>query len=144
MLAGKEVSRFEIFVEFVNRLKTETAKKEAIMEELAMELESNKGIAAMGLKDADDHNKESDFETFIYNSFIDAFYDDFDVSLANLFEADDLFFSKVDAIKYEFAYLCDVFPNGYSICNDHFMYMFDINFVLLNLRGKTVIFYGYK
>ena len=94
-----------------------------------MDLGYNEDIATMGLKDANDQNKESDFETFIHNSFIDAFYDDFDVSLANLFEADDLFFFKVDVMKSEFAYLCDVFPNGYSICNDHFMHMFDINSV---------------
>ena len=23
--------------------------------------------------------------------------------------------------------MCDVFPNGYSVCDDHFMHMFDIN-----------------
>ena len=40
---------------------------------------------------------------------------------------DDLFYSKVNVMKSDFAYLCDVFPNGYSICDDHFMHMFDIN-----------------
>ena len=60
-------------------------------------------------------------------------YDDFDVSLANLFEADDSFFSKVDAMKSEFAYLCDVFPNGYSACDNHFMHIFDINSVQTEL-----------
>ena len=30
-------------------------------------------------------------------------------------------------MKSDFAYLCDVFPNGYSVCDDHFMHMFDIN-----------------
>ena len=30
-------------------------------------------------------------------------------------------------MKSDFAYLCNVFPNGYSICDDHFMHMFDIN-----------------
>ena len=44
-----------------------------------------------------------------------------------LFKIDDLFYSKVNAIKSDFAYLCDVFPNGYSVCDDHFMHMFDIN-----------------
>ena len=56
-------------------------------------------------------------------------YDDFDVSLTELFEANNLFFSKVNAIKSDFAYLCDVLPNGYSYCNDHFMHIFDINYV---------------
>ena len=58
---------------------------------------------------------------------MDVFYDDYDVSFAALFETDDLFYSKVDAMKSDFAYLCDVSPNGYSICDDHFMHMFDIN-----------------
>ena len=44
-----------------------------------------------------------------------------------IFDIDDLFFSKVNAIKYNFAYLCDMLHNGYSICDDHFMHMFDIN-----------------
>ena len=30
-------------------------------------------------------------------------------------------------MKSYFAYLCDVFPNGYSVCGDHFMHMFNIN-----------------
>ena len=42
---------------------------------------------------------------------------------------DDIFFSKVDAIKSEFAYLCNVFLNGYYVCDDHFMHIFDINSV---------------
>ena len=58
---------------------------------------------------------------------MDVFYDDYDVSFAALFETDDLFYSKVDAMKSDFAYLCDVSPSGYSICDDHFMHMFDIN-----------------
>ena len=32
-------------------------------------------------------------------------------------------------MKSNFAYLCDVLPNGYAICDDHFMHMIDINFV---------------
>ena len=51
------------------------------------------------------------------------------MSVVNLFDIDDLFFSKVNAMKYNFAYLCDVLPNGYSICDDYFMHMFDINSV---------------
>ena len=39
------------------------------------------------------------------------------------------FYSKVNVINANFTYLCDVFPNGYSIYNDHFMHMFDINSV---------------
>ena len=43
------------------------------------------------------------------------------------FETDDLFYSKVNAMKSYFAYLCDVSSNDYSVCDDHFMHMFDIN-----------------
>ena len=35
----------------------------------------------------------------------------------------------LNAMKFDFSYLCDVFPNGYSIYDDHFMHMFDINYV---------------
>ena len=58
---------------------------------------------------------------------MDVFYDDYDVSFAALFETDDFFYSKVNVMKSDFAYLCDVFPNSYSVCDDHFMHMFDIN-----------------
>ena len=36
-------------------------------------------------------------------------------------------------MKSDFAYLCNVFPNGYSICDDHFMHIFDINFTQTKL-----------
>ena len=49
------------------------------------------------------------------------------ISLASFFEIDDLFFSKVDAMKYEFTYLCNVFPNGYFAFDNHFIHIFDIN-----------------
>ena len=58
---------------------------------------------------------------------MDVFYDDYDISFAALFEINDLFYSKVNAMKSDFAYLCDVSPNGYSVCDDHFMHMFDVN-----------------
>ena len=51
------------------------------------------------------------------------------MSVANLFDTDDLFFLKVNAMKSDFAYLCDVLPNDYSVCDDHFIHMFDINSV---------------
>ena len=47
--------------------------------------------------------------------------------MANLFDTDDVFFSKFNAMNSNFAYLCDVLPNGYTVCDDHFMHMFDIN-----------------
>ena len=30
-------------------------------------------------------------------------------------------------MKSDFSYFCDVFSNGYLVCDDHFMHMFDIN-----------------
>ena len=47
--------------------------------------------------------------------------------MGNLFDTDDLFFSKVNEMNSDFSYLCDVLPNGYTVCDDHFMHMFDIN-----------------
>ena len=49
--------------------------------------------------------------------------------MANLFDTDNIFFSKVNAMNSNFAYLCDVLPNGYAVCDDHLMHMFDINSV---------------
>ena len=60
---------------------------------------------------------------------MDIFYDDLDISFANLFETDDLFFSEVNTMKSDFTYLCDVFSNGYFVYDDHFLHMFDINYV---------------
>ena len=57
------------------------------------------------------------------------FYDNLDIALTNMFEIDDLFFSKVNVMKSNFTYFCDVFPNGYSVCADHFIHKFDINLV---------------
>ena len=30
-------------------------------------------------------------------------------------------------MKSSLSYLCDIFPNGYLVCDDHFMHIFDIN-----------------
>ena len=60
-------------------------------------------------------------------------------SLLLYFETDDLFYSKVDAMKSDFAYLCDVSPNGYSVCDDHFMHMFDINSTQTELFNLGII-----
>ena len=58
---------------------------------------------------------------------MDLFYDDYDVSLTILFEIGNLFYSKMNEMKSYFAYLCDVLPNGYFVCDAHFMHIFDIN-----------------
>ena len=100
--------------------------------EVAVESFKGKEAAAEERKDADgDANQNEEtavtLETFIENSFVNASFDDVDVSFFSLFELDDLFFSKVDVMKFDFAYLCDVLPNGYVHCDDHFMHIFDIN-----------------
>ena len=79
------------------------------------------------MKTTDDQYEKLDLKAYILNSIMDVFYDDYDVSFAALFETNDLFYFKVNAMKSDFAYLCDVFPNGYSVYDDHFMHMFDIN-----------------
>ena len=77
------------------------------------------------MKATDDQDEELDLKAYVLSCIMDVFYDDYDVSLAALFETDNLFYSKVNAMKSDFAYLCDVF--GYSVYDDHFMHMFDIN-----------------
>ena len=81
------------------------------------------------MKDVVDQEEECDFKSYVLNSIIDVFYNVLDIALENMFEIDDLFFSKVNAMKSNFTYLRDVFPNGYSICADHFIHKFDINLV---------------
>ena len=53
--------------------------------------------------------------------------------MANLFDIDDLFFLKGNAMNSNFAYLCDVLPDSYAVYDDHFIHMFDINFVQTKL-----------
>ena len=101
--------------------------KEAMIEELVLSEELEEVIPAPERKEADDQKGECDFAYFIFNNIIDVFYDDIEISVGNLFDTDDLFFSKVNTINSDFAYLCDVLPNGYTVCDDHFMHMFDIN-----------------
>ena len=36
-------------------------------------------------------------------------------------------------MKYDFAYLCDMLPNSYSVCDDYFMHIFDIKSVQIEL-----------
>ena len=83
----------------------------------------------MELKNIVDQEEECDFVFYVLIRILDVFYDDFDMSVENLFDTDDLFFSKLNVMKYDFAYLCDVLPNSYYVCDDHFMHMFDINSV---------------
>ena len=47
--------------------------------------------------------------------------------MGNFFDTDDVFFSKFNVMNSDFAYLCDVLSNSYTVCDDHFMHIFDIN-----------------
>ena len=123
MIVERLVPGFEIFAEQVNGIK-KSLIEEPIMVELVMTPEHEEDVPAAELKATDDQEEELNFESYVLNY---AFYDDIDISLANLFENDDVFFSKVNTMKSNFAYLCDVFPNGYSIYDSHFIHIFDIN-----------------
>ena len=108
MIAEKLVPDFEIFVEQVKEIKEPTIEK-PIVEELIQTLESEHDIPAVEQKVTGDQQKEHDFESYVLDSILDVFYDDVDVSLANLFDTDDLFFSKINAMKFDFSYFCDFF-----------------------------------
>ena len=128
-MAWEVIPGIEIFTDHVDRGKRTVADEApVIVEELIVaEEEPKEDVATPEVKTADDQDEELDLKAYVLNSIMDDFYDDYDVSFAALFETDDLFYSKVNAMKLDFAYLCDVFPNGYSVCDDHFMHMFDIN-----------------
>lgn len=128
MIDDKLVPRDEVLVEEVNGIR-EPIVIEAVVEELGPDEEPEEVITTAEQKKADDQEEECDFASFVFNNILDVFYDDVGISVANLFDTDDLFFLKVNAMNYNFAYLCDVLPNGYAVCDDHFMYMFDINSV---------------
>ena len=79
------------------------------MEELITAEEGPKeDVATPEAKTTDDQDGELDFEAYVLNSIMNIFYDDYDVSLIPLFEADGLFYSKMNAMKSDFSYLCDV------------------------------------
>ena len=81
-----------------------------IVEELiVLEEEPKEDVTILESKATDDQDEELDLEAYVLNSIMDVFYDDYDISFAALFETDDLFYSKVDAMKSDFAYLCNVF-----------------------------------
>ena len=128
LIADKLVPEFEIFTEEVNEIR-ESVVEEAVVEELMLSEEPEEVIPAAEQKKADDQEEECDFTSFVLNGILDVFYDDIDISVVNLFDTNDIFFSKVNAMNSNFAYLCDVLPNGYAVCDDHLMHMFDINSV---------------
>ena len=128
MIAEKLAPSFKIFVEEVNGIKKLIVEK-PVVEELVQTEEPKENIPPVKLKNTIDQEKECDFTTFVLNGILDIFYNDFDIYVANLFDTVNLFFSKVNTIKSDFAYLCDVLTNGYSVYDDNSMHMFDINSV---------------
>ena len=67
------------------------------------EKEPEEVIAIPESKATNDQDEEPDLEAYVLNSIMDVFYDDYNVSFAALFKTDDLFYSKVDAMKSDFA-----------------------------------------
>ena len=128
-MAGEIIPGFDIFADYVNGAKKADVTKipTGVEELIVAEEEPKENIATPKVKTTDDQDEELDLEAYVLNSIMDVFYDDYDVSFEALFETDDFFYSKVNAMKSDFAYLCDVFPNGYSVCDDYFMHIFDIN-----------------
>ena len=126
LIADKLIPEFEIFAEEMDGVR-EPVVKETVVEELVLNEEPEEVKPAPKQKEADDQEGECDFASFIFNNIIDVFYDDIDISVGNLFDTNDLFFSKVNAMSSNFAYLCDVLPNDYAVCDDYFMHIFDIN-----------------
>ena len=126
MIADKLVPGFEIFAEEMNGVRGPIAK-EAVIEELVLSEELEEVIPMPEQKEAYGQEEECDFSSFVFNNINDVFYDDIDISVGSLFDTDNVFFSKFSAMNFDFAYLCDVLPNSYTVCYDHFMHMFDIN-----------------
>ena len=105
ILMAREVSpRFEIFIDYMDKGKRAiTDEAPVIVEELIVaEEEPKEDVAIPEVKATDDQDEELDLEAYVLNSIMDVFYDDYDVSFAALFEIDDLFYSKVNAIKSDF------------------------------------------
>ena len=89
MVVDKLVPSFEIFTEYMNQTK-ECVCKKPVVEELVQSTELKDKISATEIKKVADEEVECDFESFIFKSIIDVFYDDLDVSLSNLFNTDDV------------------------------------------------------
>ena len=96
-----------------------------------MLLEEIRGMKTEELIDPTDVAVMSELDEFIESSLVDLFYenDEIDVIMSNLFEDDSVFLSKVNDINTDFAYLCDVLPDGTVHCIDHSISIFDINSV---------------
>ena len=131
LMAGEVIPGFEKFTNYVNGVKkanvTEVFADASVEELIVTEEEPKEDTVTPKVKATDGQNEKLDLEAYILNSIIDLFYDDYNVSLTALFKTDDLFYSKMNAMKSNFAYLCDVLPNDYSVCDDHFMHIFYIN-----------------
>ena len=102
MVAERLVPSFKIFAEEVNVIKKPIVE-EPVVEELVQAEEPKKGIPAVELKNTIDQEEKCDFASYVLNNILDIFYDDFDMSVANLFDTDDLFFLKVNAKSHSFS-----------------------------------------
>ena len=73
----------------------------------------------------------SELDEFIKSSLVDLFYEsvEIDVITSDLFEDDSVFLSKVNDMNTDFAYLCEILPDGTVHCIDHTISIFNINSV---------------
>ena len=93
MIIEKLVPNFKIFAEEVNGIK-EVIVEEPMVEELIQASGPEEDIPIVEQKITDDQQKEHDFESYVLDSILDVFYDDVDISIAHLFETDDIFFKS--------------------------------------------------
>ena len=75
---------------------------------------------------------QQDLASIISDSFCDVFYEETDVITSGLYEDENSIFLAINDINSDFAYLCDVDPDGHVHFNTDHSCMFDINSIQLN------------
>ena len=81
-MAGEVIPGFEIFAEYVDKVKKVDAIEAPVdVEELIMaEEEPTEDVTTPEVKTTNDREEELDLEVYVLNSIMDIFYDDYDVS----------------------------------------------------------------
>ena len=89
LMAGEIIFGFKIFADYVNGVKkTNVIEISVGVEELIVaEEEPKEDVATPEVKTADDQDGELDLKTYVLNSIMDVFYDDFDVFFTTLFDS---------------------------------------------------------
>ena len=128
-VARVSVPRFEIFKEqIVERLVWNN--KEKVMKKAAekMGTEAIEELLCLPPK----KEPPQDLARIISDSFCDVFYEETDVITSRLYEDENSIFMVVNDMKTDFAYLCDVDPDGLVHFNIDHSCMFDINSIQLD------------